>query len=168
VAIGNAAPNGQWFALDDLLDKVNEARIAARAAVGWERVGVVPAGSASVAFALPGAVLPLSPGSDIRDGHAGMVGFVTFEDKDLPVEVRWTDGVVVEARIDVVYDVDDQAGTWRAVGKLDVAIGGVAAVDPYFHGDQHRVGVSLQPGRWRAEVFDSDGDNLALRLVPDR
>jgi hypothetical protein len=168
VAIGNAAPNGQWFALDDLLDKVNEARIAARAAVGWERVGVVPAGSASVAFALPGAVLPLSPGSDIRDGHAGMVGFVTFEDKDLPVEVRWTDGVVVEARIDVVYDVDDQAGTWRAVGKLDVAIGGVAAVDPYFQGDQHRVGVSLPPGRWRAEVFDSDGDNLALRLVPDR
>ncbi|MDQ4107457.1 MAG: hypothetical protein M3138_01460, partial [Actinomycetota bacterium] len=168
VAMGTAAPNGQWFALDDLLDKVNDARTAARTAIGWERVGVVPAGSASGAFALPGAIVPLPPGADIRDGHPGVVGFVTFEDKSLPVEVRRTDGVVVEARMDVVNDVDDQAGTWRPVGILDVEIGGVVAVDPHLHGDQYRVDVALPRGRWRAEVFNSDGDILALRLVPDQ
>ncbi|MGI8808704.1 MAG: PGN_0703 family putative restriction endonuclease [Acidimicrobiales bacterium] len=168
VANGNAAPNGQWFALDDLLDKVREARIAARAAIGWGRVGVVPAGSASGAFALPGAVVPLPPGTDIRDGHRGVVGFVTFEEKSLPVEVRRTDGVVVEARMDVVNDVDDQPGTWQPAGILDVEIGGVVAVDPHLRGEQYRVHVDLPPGRWRAEVFNSDGDNLALRLVPDR
>lgn len=167
VAKGTAAPNGQWFSLDELLDKVNDARIAARTASGWERVGVVPAGSASVAFALPGAIVPLPPGTDIRDGQPGVVGFVTFEDKSVPVEVRRTDGIVVEARIDVVIDVDDLAGTWRPVGILDVEIGGVAAVDPHLHGEQYRVEVPLPSGRWRAEVFDSDGDNLALRLVPD-
>ncbi|MDQ6798498.1 MAG: hypothetical protein M3011_10870, partial [Actinomycetota bacterium] len=168
VAMGTAAPNAQWFALDDLLDKVNDARTAARAAIGWERVGVVPAGSASGAFALPGAVVPLPPDTDIRDGHPGVVGFVTFEDKSLPVEVRRTDGVVVEARMDAVNDADDQAGTWRPVGILEVEIGGVVAVDPHLHGDQYRVNVALPPGRWRAEVFNSDGDSLALRLVPDQ
>ncbi|MDQ6798147.1 MAG: hypothetical protein M3011_09050, partial [Actinomycetota bacterium] len=117
--------------------------------------------------ALPGASLPLPPGTDVADHHVGMVGFVTLEDKSLPVEVRRAEGVVVEARVDVVTDVDDQAGTWRAVGALDVDVDGLVAVNPYLDGDNYRVSIALPPGRWRAEVFTSDGDDLALRLLPE-
>lgn len=167
VATGTAAPNAQWFALQDFLDRVSQARTAARSAVGWEIVGVVPTQSGAVAFALPGAGLPLPAGTDIRDGHDGVVAFVTFEDKSLPVEVQRTEGIVVEARVDVVTDVDDQAGTWRAVGTLDVDVDGLVAADPYLDGDDYRVSVPLPPGHWRAEIFTSDGDDLALRLLPE-
>jgi len=167
VATGTAAPNAQWFALEDLFNRVSKARTAARAADGWEIVGVVTVDSSAVAFALPSVDLPLPPGSDILDDHIGMVGFVTSEDNDFPVEVRRTQGAVVEARVDVVTDVDGQSGTWRTVGALDVEPDGLVAVDPHLGGNDCRVSVPLPPGRWRAEVFNADGDDLALRLLPD-
>jgi len=166
VAQGTAPPNGQWFALEDLLDLVSAARTAARAMAGWEIVGNAVVEGAAVAFALPGAELPLPRGTDIRDDHDGVVGFITFEDNRFPVEVRRVAGVVVEARIDLVNDVDECVGTWRRIGGLGVGAEGVVAVDPCL-GREYRVAVAVPPGQWSAEVFDSNGDDLSLRLLSE-
>ena len=167
VASGSAAPNSNWFALSDLLAAVSNARAEARAAAGWEVLSLVPVEGGAVAFALPDAGLPLPADADVRDGRPGVVGFVTQEDNDYPVEVRREAGVVVEARVDLVTDVDDQDGSWRVVGAIDVAGNGLVAVDPCLEGDEYRVAVPLPPGRWQAQIFNSDGDDLALRLVPE-
>lgn len=168
VARGTAAPNAQWFPLDDMLALVAAARQASRATAGWEVVGTAIVESAGVAFALPDADLPLPPGTDLRDDHPGIVGIVTLEDNDFPVEVRRAEGATVEARIDLATDVEEQVGTWRSIGILDVGREGVLAVDPTLPAQEYGVRVPIPGGRWRAEVYNSNGDDLALRLVPDR
>ncbi len=165
VARGPQAPNARWFRLDDFLGLVAAARRQERSAAGWEVQGVVAVDSAAVAIAAAEAARRLDPVSDFDDVDNVAV-LVTMADVDLPVEARRSGDAIIEVRIDVVDDVDDLPGVWQPLKTITVAAGGAIAYDPFRDIASRAVPIAVPAGLWRAEVFESGGDLLALRLIP--
>ena len=164
VTSGTAAPNGNWFRLEELLDRVARYRSEKRERAGWSVIGKVAVDSSSVAVAVPSAARRLSV-SDQLDRLDGMAVLVTRVDCDLPIETRAVDGRMIEVRADVVDDVNDLEGQWKRLTLLDVGDDGVVWFDPYRSLDGRVVSVQPGPGRWEVSVFNSGGDDLALRML---
>jgi hypothetical protein len=139
----------------------------------WQEVGWIGVDSATCAFGdadILGDEATLDPADGVdQDGNVGppasLVVCSTRADFDLPVEVLHDDrGVAAAARLCFTDDVDQLDGEWRAVGQLDVTLGRCLACDPYGTDHYYRLIFPMKPGSYLAEVFDFDGDVLALRI----
>lgn len=112
-----------------------------------------------------------SPCLIVRPDGRGILHAIA-ECDGLPVEVVRQGDAVVAVRLEFVDDVRDVEeageGRWETVGRVHVGDAGVLAVDMKMrHRDEWREHVPLQPGWYRAETFDADGECVGIRLVSE-
>ena len=101
------------------------------------------------AFVLPGRQLAvLNTGGDI----------------DVPIEVARQADEIVAVRLCLVDDVDVADGTWVSLGRITIGGRAIAADPFYVPSDFYWETFAVRPGTYIAEVFDFDGDLLALRI----
>ena len=160
--------------------------------VEWSEIGWIEVDSATVGFGddvcrrvLGRPLLDLHFGRG--DGHGPvidftqygvpLIGFVTMEDRDYPVELaRDHTGRLLGARICLTTDVDELEdeleGIWQPVGAVPITSATCIAADPFIDHQIYRRSFECPNGLFPVEVFEwsdpeQDGsiDRLGIRVL---
>ena len=160
--------------------------------VEWSEIGWIEVDSATVGFGdyvcwrvLGRPLLDLHFGRG--DGHGPvidftrygvpLVGFLTMEDRDYPVELaRDGAGRLLGARICLTTDVDELEdeleGTWQPAGAVPITSATGIAADPFIENEIYQRSFDCPNGLFPVEVFEwrdpeQDGsiDRLGIRVL---
>jgi len=137
----------------------------------WKSLRIIGVDTATVAF---GSASALGKNFSLNVAKLGgtpppietLVCLDTKEDCPLPVEVlRLPDGTPYAARMCCVSEGDVLEGEWHRIGELVLADGKCLACDPWCSPNPMYVfEFKVTPGRYLAETFISDGEQMGLRI----